>query len=56
MKLLITSLWILLSTGLAASRALADVRPPPGTFDDLAGPGMLISATFLTTGFILAGL
>lgn len=56
MKLFITSLANLLGIGLATSRILADVRPPPAGIDDLGGLGTSVGATFLTGAFILAGL
>jgi hypothetical protein len=48
-------MWSLL-TLLSAGRALADVRPPPGIFDNFAGLNALVGATLLTIVLILGGL
>jgi hypothetical protein len=55
MKPSITNLATLLSIGLATSRALADVRPPPESVV-FGGLRASIGATFLTAVFVFAGL
>ncbi len=56
MKLFTWNLAVLLSTVLAPNQTLADVRPPPGSFDDFAGPDALVGATLLTVVLTLGGL